>query len=94
MLGSARCSRADHRNDADQIDWTTPDELERAANRLRALVESGDPSTLPLLHLYEADANGIEEPSAELARDLGDVAQIAGYARGLGAAKVALGYYW
>lgn len=80
--------------DSDQIDWTTPDELEGAANRLRDLVESGDASTRPLLELYEADANGVEELSVELARDLDDIAQIAGYARGCGAAKVTLGYYW
>jgi hypothetical protein len=80
--------------DADEIEWTTPDELERAANALRERVERNDPEVQPLLELYEADAPGQEEPSAEFARDLGDVAQIAGYARGLGASKVTLGYYW
>ena len=80
--------------DADEIEWTTPDELERAANALRERVERNDPEVQPLLELYEADAPGQEEPSAEFARDLGDVAQIARYARGLGASKVTLGYYW
>lgn len=80
--------------DADDVEWTTPDELERAANALREQVERIDPEVQPLVELYTADAPGVEPPSVEFARDLGDVAQIAGYARDLGATKVTLGYYW
>lgn len=76
------------------IDWTTPDELERAANKLRELVQDDEPLVEVLVDLYEEEAAGEESPSVELARDLSDVAQIAGYARGLGAQKITLGYYW
>src|SRR5688572_17562819 len=38
--------------DSDEIDWTTPDELERAANALRELVERKYPDVQPLVDLY------------------------------------------
>ncbi len=80
--------------DSDDVEWTTPDEFERAAKALRELVERGDPGVQSLVDLYEPEAPGEDEPPVEFARYLGAVAQIAGYARGLGASKVTLGYYW
>jgi len=80
--------------DADQIHWTTPNDLERAALSLRRLVEQNDTRVQTLLLLYAREASGVETPEVEFARDLGDVAQIAQYARNAGAPKVTLGYYW
>lgn len=91
---SALLSNTAHGVDPDDVEWTTPDELERAANVLRDRVVRTDPEVQPLVDLYNANAPGVEQPSVEFARDLGDVAQIAGYARGLGASKITLGYYW
>lgn len=79
---------------SDEIRWTTPDELETAANRLRELVDQAAPEVLALIKLYETAAVGEEPPTVEFARDLGDVAQIAEYARDRGATQVTLGYYW
>jgi hypothetical protein len=80
--------------DADAIDWTTPDALERAATDLRKLVQVGDPTVEALVEIYEANAPGEDKASIEFARDLGDIADVADYARGLGASTVTLGYYW
>ncbi len=80
--------------DSDEIEWTTPDELERAAKQLLGLVERSDPAVQPLVELYQLEALGEEAPNLEFARDLRDVMQIADYARGLGAQTVTLGYYW
>lgn len=77
----------------DAVPWTTPDALENAANGLRSLVQRGDPSVNALVEIYEADAPGVDEASVEFARDLGDIAEIAEYARGCGATLMALGYY-
>lgn len=76
-----------------EVAWTTPEELERAANGLRRLVQRGEPIVEALVEIYEADAPGFEKASVEFARDLGDVAEIAAYARGCGASAVTLGYY-
>jgi hypothetical protein len=40
----------------DDVVWTTPDELEKAARSLVELVERSDPRVQPLVQLYEADA--------------------------------------
>ncbi|HEY3040072.1 MAG TPA: hypothetical protein VGJ66_15135 [Pyrinomonadaceae bacterium] len=80
--------------DPDEIRWTTPDALELAAQVLKCLVEESSPEVQPLLRVYATDANGIDSLPQEFARDLGDVAEIARYARAAGAATVTLGYYW
>ena len=80
--------------DAEAVAWTTPDALESAARGLRRFVERGDPVVAALVELYEANAPGVDEAAVELARDLGDVGEIADYARRCGASKVTLGYYW
>ena len=78
----------------DDVNWTTPDALEQAANHLRRLVQSGEPTVEALIEIYEAEAPGEDRASIEFARDLGDVVQIAAYARDLGASRMTLGYYW
>ena len=79
--------------DPDAVSWVTPDAFAHAASGLRNLVQRGDPSVEALVEIYEANAPGLDKASIEFARDLGDVVEIAEYARGRGATVMALGYY-
>jgi hypothetical protein len=80
--------------DEDEIEWTTPDDLQQAANKLRRLVQDEDERVAPLISIYEGSYDGVENGAEEFAQDLADVASIADYARDQGAEEMVLGYYW
>ena len=72
----------------------TPSELERAALRLRELVLAGHPDTKRILEIYAESANGIDPVNEEFARDLADIAALAGFATREGASRMTLEVNW
>jgi hypothetical protein len=77
----------------DQIEWTSPGELIRAAQNFRNDLLRGNSFVKGLAKLYR-NGPGIQEPYLELAQDLQDVASIAEYAERSGANKMTLTVGW
>jgi hypothetical protein len=76
------------------IAWTTPDELDAAAQRLLEAIAAKDPRVTLMLRLYERGAIGENSPEVEFSQDLNDVKLCAKYARENGAERVVLSYYF
>jgi hypothetical protein len=74
------------------IAWTTPNELEAAAQRLLDAIAAGDPRVALMLRLYERGSMG-DGPAKELFnQDLNEIKLCAKYAREHGAERVVLSY--
>ncbi len=78
----------------DEVDWVSPAGLERAAMRLRELVLAEDPRVQRIVQTYALSANDCDPIHEELARDLEDIAKIAGFASEQGASQVTLEVNW
>ena len=80
--------------DDDDVAWTTPDELQKAAQILRDAVQAKTPDAAAILRSYQANANGIDAVPQEFIRDLDDVIAIANWAKQQGATKLTLEVNW
>jgi hypothetical protein len=80
--------------DDDDVAWTTPDELQRAAQRLRDAVQNNTADAAAILKSYQKSANGIEALAQEFVRDLDDVIAIAKWSAQQGAVKLTLEVNW
>ena len=84
---------------AEDIDWETPGDFERAALALRDLIAAKDPRVQLLIDVYRKEWNrivgeGQGQVEEWFGSDLEDIAGIARYAQAQGASKMTLGYYW
>ncbi len=78
----------------EQVEWVTPDELARAATRLREAVLAKHPETARIIATYALGANEVDPVDVELARDLADIDAMCEWARGEGATRVTLDVNW
>jgi hypothetical protein len=78
----------------DEVDWVSPDELMKAAERLRELVLAQDPRVKGIVGVYALSANGINPVHEEFAQDLADVRLIAKFSKEMGVPKVTLEVNW
>jgi hypothetical protein len=78
----------------DEVEWVSPDELARAAARLREAVLGKHPDTARILATYAVGANEVDPVDVELAQDLADIAAMCEWARAEGATRVTLDVNW
>jgi hypothetical protein len=78
----------------DEVDWVSPDDLMRAAERLRELVLAQDPRVERIVETYGLSANGGDPVQEEFAQDLADVRLIARFAQEMGVSKMTLEVNW
>ncbi len=83
----------DGMDEADVL-WVAPEELADAARKLRGAVEARLPEAEPILESYAENANGIDPPEEEFAKDLEDVEGLARWAGELGAPRMTLHVSW
>ncbi len=76
----------------EQITWTTPDELRRAATELMNLLRSEDRFAMSLVTKYSGP--GEQAAHLELAHDLEYIAEMGRYAKDRGATKLTLTIGW
>jgi hypothetical protein len=76
------------------VPWVSPDDLSRAALRLRNLVLAGDPKIKRILETYAASANEVDPVEQEFAQDLADIAELAEFALAQGVARMTLEVNW
>ena len=78
----------------EEVPWVSPDDLAKAAHRLRDLVLAGDPKTGRILETYAISANRVDPVDQEFAQDLADIAEIARFAQAQGVARMTLEVSW
>ena len=78
----------------DEVDWVSPDELMKAAERLQELVLAHDPRVKRIVETYALSANGINPVNEEFAQDLADVRLIARFSKDMGVPKMTLEVNW
>jgi len=77
-----------------EVLWVSPDDLAKAALRLRDLVLAGHPETKRILETYAVSANEVDPVEQEFAQDLADVAESAQFAQAQGVARMTLEVNW
>ena len=80
--------------DDDDVTWTTPQELQTAATKLRRAVQDQTPEAALILRSYEVNANRIDPVPEEFIRDLDDIIAIARWAEQQGATRLTLEVNW
>lgn len=78
----------------DEVDWVSPDEIMKAADRLRELVLAQDPKVRRIVETYALSANGIGTVHEEFIQDLADVRSIAKEIKDMGIPKMTLEVNW
>ena len=78
----------------DDVDWVSPDDLMKAAERLRELLLAQDPRVKRIVENYALSANGINPVHEEFAQDLADVRLIAKFSKEMGVPKISLEVNW
>src|SRR5262245_1085273 len=74
----------------DEVEWVSPAELMKAAERLRELVLAQDPRVKRIVETYALSASGINPVYEEFAQDLADVRLIAKFSKEMGVSKMTL----
>ncbi len=80
--------------DGDEVDWVSPDELMKAAEKLRELVVAQDTRVNRIVESYALSANCIDPVHEEFAQDLADVRSIAKLSKEMGVPKMTLEVNW
>jgi hypothetical protein len=80
--------------DDEDVAWTTPQELQAAAMKLRAAVQAQTPEAALILGSYEVNANRIDPVPQEFVRDLDDIIALARWAEQQGATRLTLEVNW
>ena len=78
----------------DDVDWVSPDDLMKAAERLRELLLAQDPRVKRIVETYALSANGINPVHEEFAQDLADVRLIAKFSKEMGVPEMTLEVNW
>ena len=78
----------------DEVDWVSPDELIKAAQKLRQLVLAQDPHMKRIVETYALSAHGMNPVHEEFAQDLADVRLIAKFSKEMGIPKMTLEVNW
>jgi hypothetical protein len=79
----------------DEVDWVSPDELMKAAEKLRELVLAEDSRVKGIVETYGlCDPPGINPIHEEFAQDLADVRLIAKFSKEMGVSKMTLEVNW
>ncbi len=78
----------------EDVEWVTPKELRKAAQKLGAAIRVGLPETQIILETYEGASSWVESPKEEFLRDLEDIEAITLWAEEMGAVKMTLEVNW
>ena len=78
----------------DEVDWVSPDELIKAAQKLRQLVLAQDPRIKRIVDTYALSAHGINPVHEEFAHDLADVRLITKFSKEMGVPQMTLEVNW
>jgi hypothetical protein len=77
-----------------EVMWATPEEVEKAAVKLRELVKNNHPKTKRIIETYAMSAAGVDPIEKEFMQDLYDIIAISNYVKNKGVKKFTLSVNW